>query len=111
MFTTFLAASQDEMYKTQLQDLTVAYWVCICLAMLVSLISLGFKLCEWRDQLQSRLQAARDAGIETQPTRREALLAKITRAKKTYIAHLLALLVAIFEARAAFSLRYVGNLS
>ena len=97
VFTTFLAASQDEAYTTKLHDLTVAYWVCICQAMLVSLIALAHKLHEWWGQLQSRLLAAREAGIETQQTRQEALLTKIAKAKKTCIAYLLSVLVAIFE--------------
>jgi hypothetical protein len=101
VFTTFLAASQDEAYKTKLHDLAVAYWVCICQAMLVSLIALGHKLHEWRDQLQSRLRDARNAGIEMQQTRQEVLLAKIAKAKKICIAYLLAVLVAVFEVRPA----------
>jgi hypothetical protein len=108
VFTTFLATSQDEAYKAKLHDLTVAYWVCICQAMLVSLIALAHKLYEWWDQLQSRLRAARDAGIETRPTRQEALLAKIAKAKRTCVAHFLAVLVAVFEARPALALRYLG---
>ena len=107
VFTTFLAASHDESYKTKLHDLTVAYWVCICQAMLVSLIALAHKLYEWRHQLRSRLRAARDAGIETQQTRQEVLLAKIANAKKTCIAYLLAVLVAVFEARPTFALPFV----
>ena len=105
VFTTFLAASQDEAYKTKLHDLTVAYWVCICQAMLVSLIALVHRLHEWRHQLRSRLRAARDTGIETQQTRQEVLLAKIANAKKTCIAYLLAVLVAVFEARRTFAPR------
>ncbi len=108
MFMTFLAASQDEAYKTKLHDLTVAYWVCICQAVLVSLIALAHKLYEWRHQLRSRLRAARDAGIEAQQTRQEVLLAKIANAKKTCIAYLLFILVAVFEACPTFALPAVG---
>ncbi len=108
MFTTFLAASQDEAYKTKLHDLTVAYWVCIFQAMLVSLIALAHRLYEWRHQICSRLRAARDAGTETQHTKQEVLLAKIANAKKTCIGYLLAVLVAVFEARPTFALPFVG---
>ena len=99
VFTTFLAASQDESItsRTPLQDLTVAYWVCMSLAVLISLISLGYKAYEWYEQLRTRLRAARDAGIGTDPTRREAFLAKIAAAKKTCTQHIVAFLVAVFE--------------
>ena len=99
VFTTFLAASKDEQYAAKLQDLRVPYWVCISQAMLVSAIALGFKLREWYSQIQSRLRTARDDGIEQEPTRHEALLAKIGEAKKTCIAHVIAVVVAVFEAR------------
>ena len=99
MFTTFLAASKDEQYAAKLQDLRVPYWVCISQAMLVSAIALGFKLREWCSQIQSRVRTARDDGIEQAPTRHEALLAKIGEAKKTCIAHVIAVVVAVFEAR------------
>jgi hypothetical protein len=99
VFTTFLAASKDEQYATKLQDLRVPYWVCISQAMLVSAIALGFKLREWFSQIQSRVRTARDDGIEQAPTRHEALLAKIGEAKKTCIAHVIAVVVAVFEAR------------
>ena len=98
VFTTFLAASKDEQYAAKLQDLRVPYWVCISQAMLVSAIALGSKLREWGIQIQSRMRAARDDGFEHEPTRHEALLAKIGEAKKTCIAHMIAVLVAIFEA-------------
>ena len=99
VFTTFLAASKDEQYAAKLQDLRVPYWVCISQAMLVSAIALGFKLREWCSQIQSRVRTARDDGIEQAPTRHEALLAKIGEAKKTCIAHVIAVVVAVFEAR------------
>jgi hypothetical protein len=67
--------------------------------MLVSLIALVHKLHEWRDQLQSRWHAARNTGIETPQTRREVLNIKIAKAKKTCIAYVLAVLVAVFEVR------------
>ena len=75
VFSTFLAASQDESItsRTPLQELTVAYWVCMSLAALISLVSVGYKAYEWYGQLRARIRAARDAGIET---RREALLAR-----------------------------------
>jgi hypothetical protein len=111
VFATFLTASQDEAYKTKLHDLTVAYWVCICQATLVSLIALVHKLRQWRDQLQARFRAAHDAGIGTQQTRREVLLAKITKSRKTCIAYVLAILVAVFEARPASALRCLGQLA
>ena len=99
VFTTFLAASQDESItsRTPLQDLTVAYWVCMSLAVLISLISVGYKAYEWYQQLRTRIRAARSAGIDTEPTRREALLAKIAAAKKTCTQHIVAFLVAVFE--------------
>jgi hypothetical protein len=43
VFSTFLAVSQDEASRTLLQDLTVAYWVCMSLAALISLVSVGYK--------------------------------------------------------------------
>ena len=76
--------------------------VCTCQAMLVSVISLGHHLLSGWDQFRVRARAARTAGIDTldaQPSRRAALLAKIADTKKTCIAHALAVLVAIFEAR------------
>ena len=99
MFSTFLAASQDESItsRTPLQDLTVAYWVCMSLAALISLVSVGYKAYEWYEQLRTRIRAARSAGIDTEPTRREALLAKIAAAKKTCTQHIVAFLVAVFE--------------
>ncbi len=99
MFSTFLAASKDENItsRTPLQDLTVAYWVCMCLAALISLISVGYKAYEWYEQLRSRIRAARDAAINKEPTRREAQLAKIAAAKKTCTQHIVAFLVAVFE--------------
>ena len=97
MFSTFLALSQDEASRTLLQDLTVAYWVCMLLAALISLVSVGYKAYEWYGQLRTRIRAARDAGIDTEPTRREALLAKIAAAKKTCTQHIVAFLVAVFE--------------
>jgi hypothetical protein len=99
VFTTFLAASKDEQHAAKLQDLRVPYWVCISQAMLVSAIALGFKLREWYSQIQSRVRTARDDGIEQAPTRHEALLAKIGEAKNTCIAHVIAVVVAVFEAR------------
>ena len=97
MFSTFLAASQDENNRFQLQDLTVAYRVCIALAMLVSLVSLGYRVYEWWGQVRMRVRTARHKSIETQCTRRETLLAKIAAAKRTCIAHILAFFVAVFE--------------
>ncbi len=99
MFSTFLAASQDEEITSRipLQDLTVAYWVCISLAALISLVSVGYKAYEWYGQLRLRIRAARDTGIDTEPARREALLAKIAAAKKTCTQHIVAFLVAVFE--------------
>ena len=97
VFSTFLALSQDEASRTLLQDLTVAYWVCMSLAALISLVSVGFKAYEWYGQLRTRIRAARDGGIDTEPTRREALLAKIAAAKKTCTQHIVAFLVAVFE--------------
>ena len=99
MFSTFLAASQDESItsRTPLQDLTVAYWGCMSLAALISLVSVGYKGYEWYEQVRTRIRAARDAGIDTEPTRREALLAKIAAAKKTCTQHIVAFLVAVFE--------------
>ncbi len=99
VFTTFLAASQDESItsRTPLQDLTVTYWVCMSLAISISLVSVGYKAYELLWQLRARIRAARDAGIETEPTRREALLAKIAAAKKTCTQHIVAVLVAVFE--------------
>ena len=97
VFTTFLAASQDESITSRLQDLTVAYWVCMSLAVLISLISLGYHGYEWYEQVRKRIRAARSAGIDTEPTRREALLAKIAAAKKTCTQHIVAFLVAVFE--------------
>jgi hypothetical protein len=99
VFSTFLALSQDEdiTSRTPLQDLTVAYWVCMSLAALISLVSVGYKAYEWYEQLRTRIRAARDAGIDTEPTRREALLAKIAAAKKTCTQHIVAFLVAVFE--------------
>jgi hypothetical protein len=97
VFSTFLAASQDENDRSRLQDLTVPYWVCIALAMLISLISLGYRVFEWWTQVRTRVRTARHMGIETQPTRREALLAKIAVAKQTCMAHILAFSVAVFE--------------
>jgi hypothetical protein len=97
VFSTFLAASQDENDRSRLQDLTVPYWVCIALAMLISLISLGYRVFEWWAQVRTRVRTARHMGIETQPTRREALLAKIAVAKQTCIAHILAFSVAVIE--------------
>ena len=99
VFSTFLAASQDESITshTPLQDLTVAYWVCMSLAVLISLISVGYKAYEWYEQVRTRIRAARDAGIDTEPTRREALLAKIAAAKKTCTQHIVAFLVTVFE--------------
>ena len=75
----------------------MAYWVCIAQAMLISLISLAYRVYEWWAQVRTRICTARNSGIETQPTRRETLLAKIVAAKKTCIAHILAFLVAVFE--------------
>ena len=99
VFTTFLAASRDESItsRTPLQDLTVAYWVCMLLAVLISLISLGYKAYEWYEQVRTRIRAARSAGIDTEPTRREALLAKIAAANRTCTQHVVAFLVAVFE--------------
>jgi hypothetical protein len=99
VFSTFLAASQDESItsRTPLQDLTVAYWICMSLAVLISLISVGYKAYEWYEQVRTRIRSARDAGIDTEPTRREALLAKIAAAKKTCTQHIVAFLVAVFE--------------
>jgi hypothetical protein len=99
VFATFLAASLDESItsRTPLQDLTVAYWVCMSLAVLISLVSFGYKAYEWYEQLRKRIRAARSAGIDTEPTRREALLAKIAAAKKTCTQHIVAFLVAVFE--------------
>ena len=97
MFSTFLALSQDEASRTLLQDLTVAYWVCMSLAALISLVSVGYKAYEWYEQVRTRIRAARNAGIDTEPTRREALLAKIAAAKKTCTQHIVAFLVAVFE--------------
>jgi hypothetical protein len=54
VFTTFHAASQDKSYKTKLHNLIVAYWICICQAVLVSLIASAHKLHEWWHQLRSR---------------------------------------------------------
>jgi hypothetical protein len=59
----------------------------MCLAVLISLISVGYKAYEWYEQLRARIRAARAAGFETEPTRREALLAKIAAAKKTCTEH------------------------
>jgi hypothetical protein len=109
VFTTFLAASKDEQYAAKLQDLRVPYWVCISQAMLVSAIALGFKLREWCSQVQSRVRTARDDGIEQAPTRHEALLAKIGEAKKTCIAHVIAVVVAVFEARRRRRRRPIGS--
>jgi hypothetical protein len=97
VFSTFLAALQDESTTRSLQDLTVAYWVCMLLAVLISLVSLGYKAYAWYEQVRTRIRAARDAGIGTEPTRREALLAKIAAAKKTCTQHVVAFLVAVFE--------------
>jgi hypothetical protein len=97
VFSTFLALSQDEASRTLLQDLTVAYWVCMSLAALISLVSVGYKAYEWYEQVRTRIRAARNAGIDTEPTRREALLAKIAAAKKTCTQHIVAFLVAVFE--------------
>ena len=99
MFSTFLALSQDENItsRTPLQDLTVAYWVCMSLAALISLVSVGCKAYEWYEQVRTRIRAARNAGMDTEPTRREALLAKIAAAKKTCTQHIVAFLVAVFE--------------
>ena len=99
MFSAFLAASQDEgiTSRTPLQDLAVAYWVCMSLAVLISLISLGYHGYEWYEQVRKRIRAARDAGIDTEPTRREALLAKIAAANRTCTQHVVAFLVAVFE--------------
>jgi hypothetical protein len=99
VFSTFLALSQDEdiTRRTPLQDLTVAYWVCMSLAALISLVSVGCKAYEWYKQVRTRIRAARDGGIDTQPTRREVLLAKIAAAKKTCTQHIVAFLVAVFE--------------
>ena len=109
VFTTFLAASKDEQYAAKLQDLRVPYWVCISQAMLVSAIALGFKLREWCSQIQSRVRTARDDSIEQAPTRHEALLAKIGEAKKTCIAHVIAVVVAVFEARRRRRRRLIGS--
>ncbi len=97
VFSTFLAASQDESITRSLQDLTVAYWVCMLLAVLISLVSLGYKAYEWYVQVRTRIRAARDAGLDSEPTRREALLAKIAAAKKACTQHVVAFLVAVFE--------------
>ena len=67
------------------------------LAALISLVSVGYKAYEWYEQLRTRIRAARSAGIDTEPTRREALLAKIAAAKKTCTQHVVAFLVAVFE--------------
>ncbi len=75
----------------------MAYWVCMLLAVLISLVSVGYKAYEWYEQLRARIRTARDAVIETEPTRREALLAKIAAAKKTCTQHIVAFLVAVFE--------------
>ena len=75
----------------------MAYWVCMSLAVLISLVSVGYKAYEWHEQLRTRIRAARSAGIDTEPTRREALLAKIAAAKKTCTQHIVAFLVAVFE--------------
>jgi hypothetical protein len=97
VFSTFLAASQDESITGRLQDLTVAYWVCMFLAVLISLVSVGYKAYEWYEQLRARICAARASCFETEPTRREALLAKIAAANKTCTQHIVAFLVAVFE--------------
>ena len=57
---------------------------------------MGYKAYEWYEQVRTRIRTARDAGIDTGPTRREALL-KIAAAKKTCTQHIVAFLVAIFE--------------
>ncbi len=75
----------------------MAYWVCMSLAVLISLVSLGYKAYEWYEQLRTRIRAACGAGIDTEPTRREAQLAKIAAAKKTCTQHIVAFLVAVFE--------------
>ncbi len=98
-FRFFLAASQNEdiTSRTPLQDLTVAFHVCMSLAALISLVSVGYKAYWWYGQLRSRIRAARDTGIGPEPTRREAQLAKIAAAKKTRAQHIVAFLVAVFE--------------
>ncbi len=73
------------------------YRVCIALAMLISLISLGYRIYEWWGQVRMRVRTARHMGIETQRTRRETLLAKIAAAKRICISHILAFFVAVFE--------------
>jgi hypothetical protein len=81
--------------------------------MLVSVISLGHHLLSGWDQFRVRARAARTAGIDTldaQPSRRAALLAKIADTKKTCIAHALAVLVAIFEARCIINRSPAGTL-
>ncbi len=96
---TFRAVSQDENMREELQDLAVPYLVCLCIATLVSLISLGFELRAWLEQNRARVREARNSGIEKEPTRREALLAKIAAAKETCIGYALAFLVGLLEAR------------
>ncbi len=75
----------------------MVYRVCIALAMLISLVSLGYRVYEWWGQVRMRVRTARHMGIETQRTRRETLLAKIAEAKRTCLAHILAFFVAVFE--------------
>jgi hypothetical protein len=67
------------------------------LAVSISLISVGYKAYEWYGQLRMRIRAVHDGGIGTEPTRREAQLAKIVAAKKTCAQHIVAFLVAVFE--------------
>ena len=97
MFTTFVAASKDESNAPKLRDLTVAYWVCICQAMLISLICLGHKFVSGWELLRARALSARSAFIDKKPTKREARLAKIAATKKTCISDVLAVLVALLE--------------
>jgi hypothetical protein len=77
----------------------VAYWVCICQATLISLISLGHKIHSSFHQFRERLKAARNLCIEAEPTRQQILQEKIVAAKATCLSHVLAVLVATFEAR------------
>ena len=97
VFTTFVAASKDESNAPKLRDLTVAYWVCICQAMLISLICLGHKFVSGWELLRARALSARSAFVDKKPTKREARLAKIAATKKTCISDVLAVLVALLE--------------
>jgi hypothetical protein len=99
LFSKFLASLQDKRItsSTPLQDLTVAYIVCMSVTVLSALVFVGYKAYECYDFLRKRLRAARDAGVDMELTRREALLAKIAAAKKTCTQHVVAFLVAVFE--------------